>query len=65
MDTNPQRAFLEDFDAVELKRTDQSVHRLERGQVVCFTKRRGSHETRRGSRVVVSGGSVVPETGGQ
>ena len=51
--------------AVEFKRTDQFVHRLERGQVICFTKRLGSHETRSDSRVVVAGGSVVQETGGQ
>ena len=54
-----------DWIAVEFKRTDQFVHSLERGQVVCFTKRLGWHETLRDSKVVVSGGSVVPETGGQ
>ena len=54
-----------DWIAVELKRTDHFVHRVECGQVVSFTKRLWSHETRSDSRVVVAGGSVVSETGGQ
>ena len=54
-----------DWIAVKFKRTDQFVHRLERGQVICFTERLGSHETCRDSRVVVAGGSIVQENGGQ